>query len=289
LWQYDYSLRRITVIGPDGRLARIVTLPSVRIPATATTPAITDEPYPLALAPEGILVRATRERYPIDPSTGILPNAARQLAFVNTEGRMQRVVAHIPPSSGGLLIVERGMYGVGNPYIADPKEAIAVDGSRIAYVTTNITSPRGGTIRVTVLAPSGDTVLARDYPFVGRRLTRRDANAGIERGLATFAGRLPREIVSRLRDVSRRDAPPIHPYIDRVVLGHKNTTWLQPEPVDGKVHWIMLDHLGSPTLTVIPPPRHIFVTGSTSHVWMISTDDDGISSVGRYRIERSVR
>jgi hypothetical protein len=293
LWVYDRRRGRVTIIRPDGRMAREVTLPTMRFPGGPNTPSIVDSPVPVAMFSDGsMLLDAPANLPPRDSLTGLESDAHRQIISADARGVVRRAIAAVPQDAGTFYVsLGGGMYGYGVPFRHRPFASYGADGTRMAFLTTQATS-RSGTLTLTVLDAKGDTTLVRRYPFTGTPIPARvlDSVIAAYGGAGPHpAGRRgpPPAVISTAQATVRGKSPSVYPYIVAFQVGTDGTIWIRPANRAGEaLHpWIMLDERGNPVASIALPRRQTLITGSRTQLWSVGYDADDLPTIFRYRIQ----
>jgi hypothetical protein len=161
--------------------------------------------------------------------------------------------------------------GGGTPSRAE--KAVAPHGRRFAFLETDMTRRGGGgTFALTVLRPTGDTVLARTYPFDRIPMSRQ-----VEDSIVT-------SLRPELRDTARTRMNGQFSPVTAVVLGLDDTIWLQLHETATGIPCTMLDDRGQPILTIVLPRRSDLVQANRGMIWAVERDGDDVPSIARYRI-----
>jgi hypothetical protein len=188
------------------------------------------------------------------------------------DGRVRNFVAwlNLPnpnpaPTVGGRSFIP--------PLRWEPEWALSADGRRFAAVFAE----REGPFRVVTINESGDTVFNRQYEAQliaiprGVRdsaLARRTRTVGITRTLN------PDGIVPRSY------AP-----FEGIAVGSDGTVWVQLRATGEGVPWLVLDAAGTPVGEVMAPAAFRPMVVSRGMVWASVTDDVGLQSLVRYRVQ----
>jgi hypothetical protein len=164
------------------------------------------------------------------------------------------------------------------PFYPVPVEAVSADGSRIAVVTTRMTSPRAGNFRLTLLRETGDTIYSRTYPFTGVPTPRAMAESEVRTAVGFF--RLAPDAEAEML----RRIPEVEPPVDMIVIGRDGVAWVGPYARGREHTWLALDERGEPIGRITLPPRTSISAVSRTHIWVTEKDADDLESVVRYRV-----
>ena len=178
-------------------------------------------------------------------------------------------------------------FGQSIPFAHQSQYAYAADGTRLGFMTAD-QSRRDGSFRITVLRASGDTLFERDYPVDGEPISSAAIDSAIAAmaprpGQSSYEGRPP---ASRYQAEARQRMPVIHPPVEGLMLALDGTVWVTLRATPAGQEALVLDSLGTPVATVPLPPRSRVQQATATHLWVTEIDDDGLTSVVRYRIVR---
>lgn len=171
IWVSDGSQRRVTYLAPDGKLIRSTAFPTLegaQIAGTTSIPSSSvrrEFSFPSAFYPDGsVLLQAAREGdgSALEAAFGGPPLLVRMA----TDGNA-RVLLQMPTYADERWGMAVSGFGTGVPFAAVPMSAISTTGDRIAHMTSEVTSSRGGTFTVSHFRANGDTVYVRTFPFTG--------------------------------------------------------------------------------------------------------------------------
>ena len=125
-------------------------------------------------------------------------------------------------------------------------------------------------VRVTVIAPSGDTLFVRRLAYPPLRVSA-DTIAQLRKLRRVNSGAEPRNYK---RPVSR------------LLVGRDGSIWVGFRERPAGVPWIVLDPDGTTRMEFTAPPNVDLMAASAAEVWGTLTDEDGLESVVRYRAPR---
>ncbi len=304
IWVYDAAQERLEFVSRTGKRLRTVSVPS----AAATSAAVAsrsqsfDSALPRSFDPDAVypsrdmigrmsFLRASQLAGAVPP-----PLIGRQdsveVMRVSSRGSLIRQVGHLPRDETRINISrqngETGLSGF-TPFIRQPMYAVAQDGSRIAFLTTQISAQGAGVARLVVLNPVGDTVLSRQYPFQGTPISGAAADSAVQAHMRPYAvpastpqpGR--REMIMELERTMRERVPKFESPYTQIRMGTDGTIMLSMRSL-GKSTTLLLDARGDAIGIVNVPPRTGFVASSRSQLWAVHIDSLGIGSLVRYKI-----
>lgn len=170
--------------------------------------------------------------------------------------------------------------GVTNPvpFAFQPWPEFAPDGSRFLFATTD-QSTLDGTISLTMIRPSGDTVFARSHAYPGEPIPASALDSAISR-IVSESGR-----DRRARALARERAPVVYPPA-AVTVGLDGTIWVELRRTDRGTPVHVLSETGDPIGFLLLPPRSRIQQASMTHVWVTEYDPLDLASVVRYRVIR---
>jgi hypothetical protein len=286
LWVNDNSLRRITLVSPEGTLIRTMpTKEEISIPKSAGLRDTKLAGGPLALYPDGgALIRGMKGGYiHMRETYGAIP-------YIRTSrtGAFERIVGWIPFGSDVVLSKESSTGAIGLPFPNTPVEAVATDGSGYAYVRAEINSPVPSAT-ATVVRASGDTVFSRSIPIAAEPIppdVMENAYAvgppGAGTGLGeTFRQKNGPKVVALIRAAPR---PVFYPPLDRVNLSSSGWSLIGFRTESREREYLVLDAAGRPFGSLRLPAATTIAQFDGSVIWTIEHDRDRVPSVVRYRI-----
>ena len=267
LWLYDVDLRRFTLVRSDGRIVR-----SMRVPAEWRTRGgellRSSIPTPLSLRPDGSFFgRITMlAALPFPREWGRNPSHNVDVfAWVSRTGAVDRPIAIRPgdaPVCGSAPIRRQecpsSWATVGGPDLRIAALEVENDGEAPFFV------------RVTVIAPSGDTLFVRRLAYPPLRVSA-DTIAQLRKLRRVNSGAEPRNYK---RPVSR------------LLVGRDGSIWVGFRERPAGVPWIVLNPDGTTRMEFTAPPNVDLMAASAAEVWGTLTDEDGLESVVRYRAPR---
>lgn len=278
LWISDFSTRRYTLVAPDRTLLRTVPfIQAISFPAPETeTPRAVSIQSRFLLPGAMQLVTANLADESVWP--GGKPSN-QPVVRVDSTGVLKNVVVWHPGRASCMVSANTGRGSFVTaviPFCATPMEDFATDGSR--YALASIVGD-GGSYRLTVLQPAGDTISSRVHAYPLVRITRAVIDSIIERRVGRQTG--------PAADMWRSAKYPVnYPPLARLLLGRDETVWLEKYSTSGDRNWIALDGRGTVTgVVAVPRGVHIAIA-SRDQIWAIETDNDGLQHIVRYRVGR---
>jgi hypothetical protein len=286
LWVYDSSHRRFTFIGTDARLIRTLQLAD----------ALNSGPNPVEVG--GLMSFSPTARRSDGSIVGLasfltgrtpegLTDAASFIASATAAGAVARLAPR-PDNAHAFASVRRGgsEYASAVPFAYQAQVAYARDGNRFGILALDSVSRAGGTWSVKVITTDGATAFARSFPFTGIPIPSRVRDSAISfRGTLAARNNSP-EVAREIESIARRLMPPVYPPISSLYLGTDGTTWVTQRRTDEGVVAVVLDTRGNPVATVLVPERTRLAEVSLGTIIGIESDDDGLTSVVRYRVSR---
>lgn len=293
LWVWDNSLGRITYASSDGKY---IDEESFRGMFSAPRDWGRFPVVMVANAVEGIrdgeLLASGREWELPLPDTWTAMR--RPIVAVGPLRVVRRVVGNFPYFGEDDFVAAQ--IGDGRPYEmalplrAQPWFDAASDASRFAYLTTHVTEEYGGHLALTVLAPSGDTLVSRKYAFVGEKIPERVRDSVIEAYLARQGrggrGRsaIDPERFARARAEAPRRALKVYAPVSALVAGRDSTTWIGFRRTAGTRTWLVVDARGEPVGSLSLPADVRVSEAERGWVWGAQPDSNDVVSIVRYRV-----
>ncbi len=280
LFVSDSRQRRVTYVGPDGKVLRTGALPAgLALKRLSNTGADTSfwSFETSAAYPDGSLLG--RAVLSAEPPAGIFP-ASDGVVFVRiSQAGTARLVARLPPNKDPRWTMSVGGFQKPVPFAFRPQSAVAADGSLLAHITADQSSTENGTYTVSLFGANGDTIFVRAYAYRGTAIpgsVRDSAIAAITASEGPPAG--------PFQALARQWLPPVYAPVERMTLGLDSTVWVDLRPdTEGPVT-LILDQRGDAIGTVLVPAHSRIQRASRSHVWTTEIDEYGLASVVRYRV-----
>ena len=304
LWVFDGAQRRVSWVGPDGAVLRTDALPAsaMRGAPVAGTTRVMGFFGPSAIYPDGSMIGEANLFASAGPDFSGWPERTIVVAPPDRRGTVPREAqASADPASSQARIVARppsyyderwsmevAGFSRGIPFVASPIVAYTNDGSRFAYLETELGEEGRGTFTITVFDAEGDTTLARSYPFQGLAIPERVRDST----LAAFIppeGRPregPADLPQRFQAIARERMPAYYPPVLAMLLGLDDSIWLTLRDSADTRRALILDGEGDPIGTLALPPRTTIRQATATHAWATQVDEDGLAAVVRFRVRR---
>jgi hypothetical protein len=283
----DHQERRIHLFGTDGEFLQTRILPPAWTPAQVQgIEAGTQFLFFVAEmgTPDGQIIGTA-----MLTEGGSSPPAAgwqRAIVSLSSVGTAQ-LLATTPSGSDERRMIWINGLGRDIPLVPPPQYAFTADGSRFAYMTRD-QSRQDGSFGITVFRADGDTVFTREYPAAGVPIPAVVMDSAIA-AMAPRPGQPQEEGAppfSRFQAEARRRAPAIYAPVERLILALDQTVWVTLRATPEGQDALVLDSLGTESARVQLPPRSHVQQATARHLWVTEIDDDGLTSVVRYRILR---
>jgi hypothetical protein len=284
LWVWDHQLNRVTYATSDGRYIDDESLSHVfAVPRDwGRLPAVMGVSQVIGIHSGELLVlgRAWKSLPSMKTSRG-------PIVAVGSMQIMTRFVAEFPRGSDSDYVAvnvgARHLQEIGHPLRAGAFSAVAPDAGRLAYLTTHVDDEHGGRLHLTVLSPTGDTLVARGYGFVGEPRSRRIADSIVASRLESRRA-FPRQYEGMRQALARGPAQPVYAPVQTLVLGRDSTTWIGFRSIGDVRTWLVLDAAGEPIGSLGLPATFRLSVAERGTVWGSERDEDRVQSVVRYRV-----
>lgn len=287
MWVLDGNQRRFSFFGPDGKLLRTVATPVlsgkpvVGLPTARTLSSFTG----LAVQADGSLAGSAFLKLAGAASN---PRTREQtLVRVTPGGVVHRLmlVPRVGESDERFYIIAGGLLNP-IPFVTAPEYATSASLDYVAELTSLQTSATGGTIRVSLLKTTGDTLFNKTFPYKGEPIPKAVRDSAIA---AELKGDGPiTEGPSNLRklrhDIAKKKTPFIYAGASFIVLGLDNTVWIGMNPTSEGRKVLVFNSKGDAVATVMLPKNTRLRQATARNLWTIETDDVGLNSVVRYRV-----
>jgi hypothetical protein len=312
LWVYDNALRRITYVSPAASLVRSEIL-APKLNAAMRSGAA--EPLgpeailmfqPSAISSGGVVIGPAM--IGVGESSGAMKTRSVVMA-TTSDGGGHVVMAPLPINEDVSVTYRPGggeaSFTAAVPFAFAPITEYSADGSRVAFLTAT-QARAGSSYTVTVLnlgrvsraslesqravskAAMVDTVFSRTYAVPALPIPRGVVDSALETLRAPRADgrpRFPPGIADKLRELAGARAPQAYPPVTGLVLGLDQTTWVLLRKTAAGTPAIALDDRGTVVAQITVPLKSRMVQATRGRVWMLESDDDGLSSIVRYALK----
>lgn len=275
IWVQDRALRRTTYIGPDYKLLRTEMWPQIDL--RTTEPGGIGAFDPLVRLRDGSWVGqgfiasadgANRE--------GVLSHRTNSGEF--------RTVFRMPMDQDDPRMMWVAGLGRFVPFSLQTQYAWSPDGTLFAQLTAPLPSSETSHFTVTILRPTGDTVLSRRYEFRGVPIPKQARDSALA-AIAPQQTEGPPDLARRFQAIARARMPNWYIPVESITLGLDDTIWLGMRPTGEGRRTLILNGRGDPIGSIVLPGSSRVRQASASHVWVTETDADGLTSVVRYRLQ----
>jgi hypothetical protein len=226
----------------------------------------------------------------LNPAPSGFDTTGFPLFRVTPDGTIQRYLAHVTPFPGRTINsqVDGMSLSMSVPHLASSLAKVSSRGSRLAALTPVYAGANANTMRVVVYGINGDTIYARNYPFVGERIPAAAADNAVDQMVAAMGRSLGgRGVPASAREEMRRRVPPVYaPYTDMIV-GDDGTLLVglrseasAPRP------YLLIDARGEPAGRFTLPASTTPLAVSATHIWGVERDSLEVPSVVRLRMSR---
>jgi hypothetical protein len=278
---YDGMNRRLTLISPDRKFIRTVSLQvtiSLRPKPGVDTPAQFSA-QPLSLAADGSMIVSPfiREGTPVADWPGGVKEGS-PLVRADASGVVQNVVAWRPEIDCSIPFDAGAGMGSGFvaiPFCANLQFDYAADGARVAL--SWVEPGARPQFRVAAFRANGDTLFNRIYAYQLARIPKAEKDS-----VVAARSRNPQMRAA----LEKAQLPDNYPPLSRVMLGADETTWLELTTREGERTWQMLDARGTQAAQLKVPRNLRIMVATRSTIWATETDDDGLQHVVRFRLIR---
>jgi len=278
LWVHDMALNRITLLLPDRRIVRTISVPALRPNAVTGRLPVGQWSLPVAYpSPDRLLLTGIQGlaagRQPWQRTLG---NGAL-LVRVGASGEFQSVAAAVP--SDPLCYQSIRGLDLAVPECLRTWSGFSPSGGYISVVTTTALPGRRFRTALTILSSAGDTVVGRSFDFAGERIGR-----GTRDSLLHAARKAYERYDDYRMAVASLDLPESHEPFKQVLLGDDRTVWLRERKRGSGTTWLQLDNRGLVVGKVALPAGTRLMVARAGLLWCLEEDDSGVESVVRYRV-----
>ena len=178
-------------------------------------------------------------------------------------------------------------FGRSVPFSLQPQYAFARDGGRVGELKAPIPERQASHYTVTVIDATGDTAFARAYPFRGEPIPRRVADSVLAAMIPTSGHAVegPADLPLRFQAMAKERMSSWFIPVETITLGLDRTVWISMRLSDEGRAYLVLDREGDPVGSVVVPSTSRIRQASASRIWVTETDQDGLTSVVRYRVQ----
>lgn len=277
MFVFDYDQNRSTIYTPDYSLSRTSTWP---IGGRLGRQVI--RRFDAMGVVDGDIVGVAEAIEPEGPASP----GSRTVLVRRTDGDGVRLILDLRPVAVEPWMMRVGIYGRTVPFALRPLVAMSPHGSRFAELTAPIPEKADGAFRLRVFDGQGAPQLDRTYPYRGVPIPARSADSAVRAINPT--GRRPPEgpadMYERFATMARDRMPRWFIPVESLTLGLDGTTWIGLRPTNEGRGYLVLDSRGDPVGSVMVPTTTRVRQATATHIWVTETDDDGLSSVVRYRL-----
>jgi len=281
VWVMDAALRRVTLIGPTGRLARVTPFPAPNSASHTSPPAPPRQGdiYVAGVRPDGaLLLAAGIAGVPqADHWRGKLEGALYTVWSATDGGRRQALLGTVPSRNGGCI---EGPFSFVIIECQVGLMAFSPNGDGFVSATPAARGARNPILRVLRIAATADTLLTRGIPYVGKPVPPSVADSA--RKLCKKQNPQP----ERQGACERLGVAPSLRHFSRVVLGMDDSILLELRPDPTGRRWLLVSSNGESIGNVTLPPTFYLWAATRTTLWGTERDADDVESVVRYRIGR---
>jgi hypothetical protein len=285
VWIYDSSHMRFTLIAATGKLVRTIPL------VASLNSGQRELKDPLQGAYSFVPNSYASDGSSLGPATLMTGRSAEGTIATDSwvirataAGEFKRLVQR-PSSDAWAVRASRGgsTWSWGLPFVFQTQTVYASDGNRFGVLAVETDTRGNGTYSVTIISAAGDTLLRRAYPYTGERIPARQIDSAAK-VLEGRAAQMPADAFSELMTKARMRFPITFSPVGSMLLGRDNTIWITKRRTAEGTTAIVHNMRGDPIATVQLSPRSRLLDVSLSEILVSETDDDGLSSVVRYRV-----
>jgi hypothetical protein len=283
LWAYDDALKRVTMMPLVGKAQRTIPLaPSMNEGGATPNTVAPDKIFsfvPMTLRADGRMIGTAML------GTSRAGDTRTVVLSSSPDGTSRRTLAEVPADDPAFVTLRPTgssavMHAV--PFTTASMVRFSPDGSRFAILSVE-PGESDATYRLTIISADGDTILHRVEQIAGERIPadtiERRLNAIGRPGRSGIAPYSP-AVAAEMRKLVRARIPRVYPPVENVALGLDGSVWL----VLRGSKTVVFDEKGTPLMRVQLPPRTSLIQATRDRIWTIQADDDGLTSVVRYRL-----
>ena len=275
IWVWDRSLARMTLATSQGKF--VSTSPFSAASTASDSPKASWLPV-VGRFPNGDLLTVGFPAPSQVPKWASLSGVQSILARFSPGGTFQRVYLTVPETSECLLMT--GNVQIAVPECATAVEAHAPDGSSAVVITSSIGRGTNGTITVVGHSEAKESTFVRTFPFTGVPLRGAVADSVRHAASATSSS----AVVERIMTMP---LPPVLRPARRALIGMDGSAWILLSSIGANTSWVILDRQGRMVGSLDVPRSFRILAAREGTVWGVDTDENGIESVLRYKLERS--
>ena len=275
MWVADIRLYRTSFFGPDREFLRTTVWD--RSPAPISTNERLGYFFPGAILPdgsaigEGIIFPTGGEQGPSRGSATVRRSSTGALTLLARRPTTEEAPWTMWVSGLGQTV----------PFAFQPQRVI--DTRRFAELSAPIPTRQDGTFNVKVISSGGDTVYSRSYPFRGVPIPQAAKDSAADSFLKRSTEG-PSGTQARFQAMAKERMPSWYTPVETITLGLDRTIWIGLRPDDEGRRYLVLNADGDPVASVFVPLATRIRQASADRIWVTETDDDGLSSVVRYRV-----
>jgi hypothetical protein len=198
----------------------------------------------------------------------------------------EREILTLPSSESSPRMIWVNGFGFGVPFSLQPQFSFAPNGQTFVELSADIPARQDATFHVTLFSITGDTVFSRAYPFRGIPIPRRVADSAIAtlRPSPGHAVNEAPDMAKRVQDIARDRISRWYIPAETITAGLDHTIWIGMRATAEGRGYLILNGRGDPIGSLMVPSSTRLRQASATHIWVTETDDDGLSSVVRYRV-----
>ena len=155
-----------------------------------------------------------------------------------------------------------------------PIVAFTPDGQRAATISVNQMVQKGGSFTLVQFSSDGTVVARRTFSYLGIPLSAQT----IDSALKTRGG------IDRNRTLDRTRIPPVHFPVTSLHLDGSGRSFLIMKESQTDRFLVEIDAGGSMVGRMQLPRRANLIAATPTHFWMTQSDEDGLTSIVRYRL-----
>ena len=265
VWIHDLELQRHTFVSREGKVLR-------------SEPMETTRPAPLSSA--GRLVSVVGPITPHARRADGAMFAIAQVARAGSEKQGRSSIVSISPT-GSVTFVAAMDDVRSSPWEMQfspwPVVAFSSDGLAAAQVRVNNMVREGGTYTVTRFAANGDTLVSRTFPYRSIPMSARYRDSVLARGVG-FDG---------VKAAPASRIPPVLVPVSGMTLGPDGQAFITLRDTESGHVVRILNVQGTPIAQFPVLPQSYLMAATSTQVWLVQADGDGMQSVVRYGISCS--